>query len=145
MPVTKTSSLEASRLTTDGVCKVTPPSDCQPVHALPFQPLRHNPRSVPITKASAWPAVQEATRANFHPETIGICAALLAGWAGLRGRTVLCWLLALVALGAKEDQAWNLLVVGLVVAVVPARRALGRRLAVFAAVRSDGQIRRRLP
>jgi len=80
-----------------------------------------------------WPAVQESTRANFHPETIGICAALLAGWAGLRGRPLLCWLLALVALGAKEDQAWNLLVVGLAVAVVPAHRALGRRLAILAA------------
>src|SRR5205807_1432642 len=46
-----------------------------------------------------WPAVQEATRANFHPETIGICAALLAGWAGPRGRTVLCWLAALAMVG----------------------------------------------
>lgn len=79
-----------------------------------------------------WPAVQESTRANFHPETIGICAALLAGGAGLRGRTALCGCLAVVALGAKEDQAWNVLVVGLALAAVPTHRVLGRRLAVFA-------------
>ncbi|HEX6348559.1 MAG TPA: DUF2079 domain-containing protein [Candidatus Dormibacteraeota bacterium] len=78
-----------------------------------------------------WPAVQESTRANFHPETIGICAALLAGWAGLGGRTAVCWTLALVAVSAKEDQAWTVLVVGLALAVVPASRRLGRRLAAF--------------
>ncbi len=78
-----------------------------------------------------WPAVQEATRANFHPETIGIGAAVLAGWAALRGRPLLCWPLALVALCAKEDQGWNLLVIGLAVATVPASRTRGRRLAAL--------------
>ncbi len=78
-----------------------------------------------------WPAVQEATRANFHPETIGIGAALLAGWAALRGRPLLCWPLALVALCAKEDQGWNLLAIGLAVATVPASRSRGRWLAAL--------------
>jgi uncharacterized membrane protein len=76
-----------------------------------------------------WPAVQESTRANFHPETIGIGAALLAGWAALRGRPILCWALAVVALCAKEDQGWNLLAIGLAVATVPESRRRGRRLA----------------
>lgn len=81
-----------------------------------------------------WPAVQEATRANFHPETIGLGAALMAGWAALGGRRWLMWALAVLALSAKEDQGWNLLVVGLAVSAVsaaPEVRGLGRRLVVL--------------
>jgi uncharacterized membrane protein len=76
-----------------------------------------------------WPALQEAARAGFHPETMGVGLALVAGWAALRGRPLLCWCLAFLALGAKEDQAWNVLVIGLAVASQPATRRVGLRLA----------------
>ena len=79
-----------------------------------------------------WPALQEAARSSFHPETMGLGLALLAGWAALEGRSRFCWLCALLALGAKEDQAWNLLVVGLAVASLPATRRIGRGLVVLA-------------
>lgn len=79
-----------------------------------------------------WPALQEAARAGFHPEMIGLDLALLAGWAGLRGRTFLCWLLAFASLCAKEDQAWNVLVIGLVIAGVRLHRRLGAGLATVA-------------
>ena len=81
-----------------------------------------------------WPALQEAARAGFHPEVIGVVLALLAGWAGLERRPVPCWILALLALTAKEDQAWNVLVVGLALATAADRtvRPLGIRLSVVA-------------
>jgi uncharacterized membrane protein len=79
-----------------------------------------------------WPALQEAARAGFHPETMGLCLALLAGWTGLEGRSRLCWPAALAALSAKEDQAWNVMLIGLAVATVPDRRRLGYQLAAVA-------------
>jgi uncharacterized membrane protein len=81
-----------------------------------------------------WPALQEAARAGFHPEVIGVVLALLAGWAGLERRPALCWILALAALTAKEDQAWNVLVVGLAMATAADRmvRPMGIRLAMVA-------------
>ncbi|MEP7104265.1 MAG: DUF2079 domain-containing protein, partial [Chloroflexota bacterium] len=79
-----------------------------------------------------WPALQEAARAGYHTETLGISLALLAGWAALRARANLCWFLAVLALGAKEDQAWNLLTIGLALASTPATRQIGRRLALVA-------------
>lgn len=81
-----------------------------------------------------WPALQEAGRAGFHPESIGVGLALLAGWAGLRSRTGLCWCLVFLALGAKEDQAWNIVVIGLAVGTLPALRQFGHRLAGLAIV-----------
>ncbi len=69
-----------------------------------------------------WSAVQEAARADFHTESLALPLALLAGWAGLRGRTALLWILAGVALLAKEDQGYTLLVLGLFLAA----RARGR-------------------
>lgn len=81
-----------------------------------------------------WPALQEAARAGFHPETMGVGLALLAGWSALRGRPLLCWCLAFLALGAKEDQAWNVLVIGLAVATQPSTRRIGLRLAGAAIV-----------
>jgi uncharacterized membrane protein len=80
-----------------------------------------------------WPVVQEAVRAGFHPETMGIDLALLAGAAGLRGRTALAACLALAALGAKEDQAWNVLLIGAALAAAgPPARRLGSGLALTA-------------
>jgi uncharacterized membrane protein len=81
-----------------------------------------------------WPALQEAGLAGFHPETMGLDLALLAGWAGLRGRTALSWTFAFLSLCAKEDQAWNVLVVGLVLVSVPLRRSLGLKLGTVAVI-----------
>lgn len=79
-----------------------------------------------------WPAAQQAVRAGFHPETLGIDLTLLAGAAGLRGRPLPCVALAVLALCAREDQAWNVLVIGLVLATSPGARRLGSALAVAA-------------
>ena len=81
-----------------------------------------------------WPALQEAARAGFHPETIGLALALLAGWAALRGRGWLVVAFAAAALGAKEDQAWNLVVIGIALATRPATRSGGLRLVAAALV-----------
>jgi len=59
-----------------------------------------------------WSALQEAARAGFHTEVLALPLVLLAGWAGLRGRWVACWALAIVALLAKEDQGYAVAVVG---------------------------------
>jgi uncharacterized membrane protein len=79
-----------------------------------------------------WPALQEAARAGFHPEAVALPLALLAGWAGLRGRNLLCWACALVALSAKEDQAYAVAVIGLLLAVHGPARRLGVLLALTA-------------
>ena len=59
-----------------------------------------------------WAALQEAARAGFHTEVLALPLVLLAGWAGLRGRWVACWALAIAALLAKEDQGYAVAVVG---------------------------------
>ena len=76
----------------------------------------------------AWAALQQAGLSDFHPEVLALPVALLGGWAGLRGQAVLCWCLALVALAAKEDQAYTVLVVGVLIAAT-GRRHLGLQLA----------------
>lgn len=58
-------------------------------------------------------AVQNAAGAGFHTEELALPLVLLAGWAGLRGRWWACWGCALLALCAKEDQAYAVAVVGL--------------------------------
>jgi uncharacterized membrane protein len=60
-----------------------------------------------------WAELQQAARAGFHTEALALPALLLAGWAGLRGRTLPCCALALVALTAREDQAYGVAVIGL--------------------------------
>ncbi|MFP5342151.1 MAG: DUF2079 domain-containing protein [Candidatus Limnocylindria bacterium] len=87
--------------------------------------------------APFWAISQEITRADFHPELVGIVLALLAGWAGLTGRVRIMWLSAGLALTAREDVAYAVLAAALVVAAVGAgRRARrhGRLLAVIAIV-----------
>ena len=59
-----------------------------------------------------WSALQEAARAGFHTEVLALPLVLLAGWAGLRGRWVASWALAIAALLAKEDQGYAVAVVG---------------------------------
>ncbi len=63
-----------------------------------------------------WSAVQEAGRADFHTESLALPFALLAGWAGLRGRVLLLLAFAFVVLLAKEDQGFTVFVVGALVA-----------------------------
>jgi uncharacterized membrane protein len=70
-----------------------------------------------------WLALQEAARAGFHTEALALPLVLVAGWAGLRGRWRLCWACALLALLAKEDQAYAVAMIGLLLAVHgPSRR-----------------------
>ena len=75
-----------------------------------------------------WSAIQEAGRADFHTEALALPFALLAGWAGLRGRPLLFVALAAVVLLAKEDQGFTMFVVGaLVAARGPGRLRVGLR------------------
>lgn len=77
-----------------------------------------------------WAVAQQATRALFHTEALALPLILLAGWAGLTGRTVILFGAALLALGAKEDQIYPVAVMGLLVASrASGRRSGGRRRA----------------
>jgi hypothetical protein len=62
-----------------------------------------------------WAATQEAARDQFHPENLALALALLAGWAGLRQKRWLLWVLVIALLSCKEDQAYTAFVVGLLV------------------------------
>ncbi len=82
----------------------------------------------------AWGVTQQVILSDFHPELIGIALALAAGWAGLTGRSRLMWTLAVMACSTREDVAYAVGVVGLVVAArgsMPLRRQ-GRALAIAA-------------
>jgi uncharacterized membrane protein len=74
-----------------------------------------------------WSAVQEAGRADFHTESLALPFAMLAGWAGLRGRTLLLLTFAVVVLLAKEDQGFTVFVVGALVAARGPGRLRQRR------------------
>src|SRR5499427_3800039 len=70
-----------------------------------------------------WLALQQAARAGFHTEALALPLVLIAAWAGLRGRRPVCWACAALALCAKEDQAYAVAVIGLLLAVHgPSRR-----------------------
>jgi uncharacterized membrane protein len=60
-----------------------------------------------------WAELQQAARAGFHTEALALPLVLLAGWAGLGGRPRLAWALALFGLTAREDQAYAVAVMGL--------------------------------
>jgi uncharacterized membrane protein len=81
-----------------------------------------------------WGSIQEVVRSDFHPEAAGVVLALLAGWAGLTGRPRVMWLCAIAALGTREDVAYAIGAVGLLLAVRGrgAARRHGRLLAVVA-------------
>ena len=61
-----------------------------------------------------WAATQEAARDQFHPENLALALALMAGWAGLREKRVLLWVLVIGLVSCKEDQVFTAFVVGLV-------------------------------
>ena len=83
-----------------------------------------------------WGATQDVIRSDFHPEAAGVVLALLAGWAGLTGRRRAMWVFAIVALTSREDVAYAVGVIGLVVAARGRgdARLHGRVLAVVAAL-----------
>jgi hypothetical protein len=60
-----------------------------------------------------WYAIQEAARDFFHPENMALAFALLAAWAGLRGRRVLMWAFCVLTLTCKEDQVYTVGVIAL--------------------------------
>ena len=79
-----------------------------------------------------WAALQQAAWAGFHPEALALPLVLLAGWAGLSGRTAACWGLALAALTAREDQAYAVAVVGALLWFHGPSRRQGAALALVA-------------
>ncbi len=89
--------------------------------------LRPSRAAGPIAAALAvglpvWGAMQDLIRSDFHPEVTGVVLALFAGWAGLTGRPRACWAFAVVALLTREDLAFGMLVIGLVIAIRAPRR-----------------------
>jgi uncharacterized membrane protein len=82
-----------------------------------------------------WGSLQNVIRSDFHPETAGVGLALLAGWAGLTERPRAMWVLAILALATREDLAYAVGVIGLVVAARGrgGLRRHGRILALVAA------------
>jgi uncharacterized membrane protein len=81
-----------------------------------------------------WAALQQAARAGFHTEALALPLVLLAGWAGLSSRPRLAWALALAALTAREDQAYAVAVVGLLLLFHGPSRPLGAAIAATALV-----------
>ncbi len=81
-----------------------------------------------------WLVLQRAALAGFHSESLGLPLALVAGWAGLRGRWLMCWVCAVAALLAREDLAYAVAVIGLLLAFHGPVRAQGAALAVVAVV-----------
>jgi uncharacterized membrane protein len=82
-----------------------------------------------------WATTQWVIRADFHPELAGVVLATLAGWAGLTGRPRAMWLLAAMACLTREDLAYAVAVVGLIVAVRgTARMRMHGRCLVIASV-----------
>jgi predicted membrane protein DUF2079 len=79
-----------------------------------------------------WASIQEAARAGFHTEALALPLLLLAGWAGLRGRPALCWAAVLLALTAKEDQAYAVAVLGALLVLHGPSRRQGAALAAVA-------------
>ena len=82
-----------------------------------------------------WASTQEAARDQFHPENLALALAMLAAWAGLRGKLSLFWLLVVAVLSCKEDQVYTVVVIGLMVwrLGAPEMRVLGKVAIGFAA------------
>lgn len=80
-----------------------------------------------------WAATQEAAADEFHPENMALALAMLAAWAGLRGKRVLLWTLVVLVLCCKEDQTYTAFVIGLLVwrLGAPSMKASGRRVMVL--------------
>jgi uncharacterized membrane protein len=79
-----------------------------------------------------WAELQQAARAGFHTEALALPLVLLAGWAGLSARPRLAWALALVALTAREDVAYSVAVMGVLLLFHGPSRRLGVGIATTA-------------
>jgi uncharacterized membrane protein len=64
-----------------------------------------------------WAAIQEATRDFFHPENMALAFALVAAYAGLRGKRVLMWSFVLLDLACGQNQAYTVAVLALFLGV----------------------------
>ena len=64
-----------------------------------------------------WAAIQESARDFFHPENMALPFALLAAWAGIRGRRGLMWTFCVLDLACKEDQVYTVGVIALLMSV----------------------------
>ena len=64
-----------------------------------------------------WVAIQEAARDFFHPENMALAFALVAAYAGLRGKRALMWSFVILDLACKEDQVYTVAVLALLVRV----------------------------
>ncbi|MDQ6637991.1 MAG: DUF2079 domain-containing protein [Candidatus Dormibacteraeota bacterium] len=71
------------------------------------------------------PPLQEAAWSGFHPEELALPALFLATWAGLSERRGFALLLIALALLAKEDQAYQVAVLGILLMRYPRHRRLG--------------------
>ncbi|TMB78357.1 MAG: DUF2079 domain-containing protein [Chloroflexi bacterium] len=60
-----------------------------------------------------WAALQEAARDFFHPENMALSFALLAAWAGIRGRRVAMWSFCVLDLSCKEDQVYTVAMIAI--------------------------------
>ena len=85
--------------------------------------------SIPIP---FWAEQQAAALAEFHPEVLAVPAVMLATWAGLRGRLPAMFGFGLLAIAAKEDQAYAVALAGLVVFVRGPRPRAGLVLGLSA-------------
>lgn len=59
-----------------------------------------------------WVATLEAAIDSFQPEILALPLALLAAWAGMRGHRVAMWILCVLVLICKEDQAFTVALIG---------------------------------
>jgi hypothetical protein len=64
-----------------------------------------------------WAATQQAASNFFHPDEAALAFALVAGWAGLRGRRAWMWSFILLDLACSEDQFYSTLVLALLLRV----------------------------
>ena len=60
-----------------------------------------------------WAAIQEGARDFFHPENLALTFALLAAWAGIRGRRAAMWIFCVLDLSCKEDQVYTVAVIAI--------------------------------
>ena len=98
-----------------------------------FRPSR---AAAPLAAALAiglpiWGAMQDVILSDFHPEVAGVVLALLAGWAGLSGRRRALWMLAFLALATREDVAYAVIVIGVVIAARAPREMRRHGLALI--------------
>lgn len=81
-----------------------------------------------------FPALEAANLTEFHAAPLAVPFLLGAYYFGRRGRALGLWIAALLALSTKEEIALLVFLLGLYLALVGRRRAMGIALAVVSAV-----------